>query len=294
MDDPSGKSPASALLMSYLADQVTALRHHGSRVRENEADAVHKMRIAIRRLRATLATYRKLLDPDVVAHLRGELKWLAGASGAARDAEVMQERLTQLLAAEPAEVVIGPVSERLDGRLEADLAAGRRDVLDALDSERHVRLLDTLDTLLTDPPLTPLASKPARKALPRLVTKAENRLARAVEVAEAVDGGERDVALHEVRKCAKRLRYAAELATPIRPERATTLTHAAHDLQRALGDHHDSTVARDLLLELAADAHRRGESDLTYLQLHAVELGRAGESEAQFFRAWEDMPRISL
>ena len=84
MDDPSRQSAASILLMSYVDDQVTAIRHHGSRMREDEADAVHKMRIAIRRLRAALATYRKLLDPDVVSHLRGELKWLAAASGAAR------------------------------------------------------------------------------------------------------------------------------------------------------------------------------------------------------------------
>lgn len=292
MDDPSRESAASILLMSYLDDQVTKLKHHASRVREDEPDAVHKMRIAIRRLRAALATYRKLLDPDVVAHLRRELNWLAGASGAARDAQVMRERLTALVAAEPAELVIGPVPERLDSRLTADLAAGRREVLDALDSERQVRLVDALDALVADPPLTPRASKPAHQVLPRLVTKAGKRLAQTVEVAAAVEGRERDVALHEVRKCAKRLRYAAEVTTTIRPTQADELAHAVQDLQRTLGDHHDSAVARHLLLELAAEAIRRGESDLTYLHLHAVELGKAAESERQFLQAWDDMPEV--
>ena len=294
MDEPSRKSPAAILLMSYLDDQVTALRHHESRAREDKLDAVHKMRIAIRRLRAALATYRKLLDPDVVAHLRAELKWLAGASGAVRDAQVMHERLTTLLAAEPADLVVGPVTERVGAALEADLVAGRRELVAALNSERRARLLEALDALLADPPLTPRASKPAKKALPPLVAKAGKRLARAVDVAAAAGAAERDVALHEVRKCAKRLRYSAEVGTPIRPKRATKLADAAHDVQRALGDHHDSSVARDLLLTLAAEALRRGENDLTYLRLHALEVSRAVESEARFAQAWQNMPKLSL
>jgi CHAD domain-containing protein len=294
MDDPSRRSPASVLLMSYLDDQVQMLRQQEARVRQDESDAVHKMRIAIRRLRAALATYRKLLDADVVAHLRGELKWLAGASGRARDAQVLHERLARLLDDQPADRIVGPVARRIDDELDADVRTGRHEVMDALDSERYRRLLDALDGLLTDPPLTLQASKPAHKALPSLVAKAGKRLDRAVEVAATVERSERDVALHEVRKCAKRLRYAAELATPIRPKRAVKLADAAHDLQRTLGDHHDSAVARELLLELAAEAHRRGESDLTYWRLHALEQARAAESEGEFLEAWEDMPKMTL
>ena len=294
MGDPSRKSPASILLMSYLDEQVAMLRRQGSRVREDEADAVHTMRIALRRLRAALASYRKLLDPDAVTHLRGELKWLAGAAGAARDAQVMHERLTTLLAAQPADLIVGPTTERVGAKLEADLVAGRRELIDALDSERHDRLLEALEALLADPPLTPRASKPAHKVLPRRVARAGKRLARAVDVALAVDGAERDVALHEIRKCAKRLRYSAEVASPIRPKRAAKLAEDAHELQRALGDHHDSVVARDLLLDLAAEARRRGESDLTYVRLHALELSRAATSEMHFLQTWQDMPKMSL
>jgi CHAD domain-containing protein len=280
--------------MSYLEDQVQMLRKQEGRVRRDKPDAVHQIRIAIRRLRAGLATYRKLLEPDVVAHLRGELKWLAGTSGVARDAQVLHERLTGLLDNQPANLIIGPVTQRIDDRLDADIRAGHQEVLSALDSERYARLLDDLDSLLDDPPLTPRASKPARKTLRRLVAKAGTRLNKAVEVATAVNGAERDVAFHEVRKCAKRLRYAAEAATPIRPKRAAKLTRATHELTRSLGDHHDSAVARNLLLELADEAHLRGESDLTYRQLHALELGRAAESERQYLQTWEDMPKMSL
>jgi CHAD domain-containing protein len=290
VNDLSRKSPASILLMSYLDDQVTALRHQAARVREDEASAVHKMRIAIRRLRAALATYRTLLDRDVVAHLRGELKWLAGTSGAARDAQVLHQRLTSLLDDQPAELVIGPVAQRVDDRLGADIVAGRQETLTALDSERCTRLREALAALVADPPLPAGAAEPAPQVLPRLVAKARKRLARAVEVAATVQGDERDVALHEVRKGAKRLRYSAEVATPIRPKGAATLAHAARELQRALGDHHDSAVARVVLLELAAVARRRGESDLTYLRLHDVEDTRAAEAEARFLEEWQQLP----
>ncbi len=164
----------------------------------------------------------------------------------------------------------------------------------ALEGDRFVRLIDALDGLLADPPLTPRAAKPAHKVLPRLLDKTGRRLHRAVEVATDTEGSERDTALHEVRKCAKRLRYAAEVATPIRPKRAVRLSEAAHDLQRILGAHHDSAVARDLLLRLAAEARRRGESDLTYGRLHALEEDAAAELDTMFLQAWVDPPKTAL
>lgn len=294
MDAPSRRSPASTLLLSYLDDQAQALRKQSRRVRHDESDSVHKMRIAIRRLRAVLATYRKLLDPEVAAHLRSELKWLAGASGRARDAEVLRERLIGLLDDQPADLVIGPVRQRIDDALDADLRAGQREAIAALHGDRYARLLDALYGLLADPPVTPRGSKPAHQALPRLHDKAGKRLHRAVEAATGTEGPDRDAALHEVRKCAKRLRYASEVVTPIQPDRAVRVVRAAHELQRILGAHHDSAVARELLLRLAAEAHRRGESDLTYGRLHALEEDTAAELDARFLDAWEDMPQTSL
>ncbi len=294
VNDLSRTSPASALLLAYLDDQLQALTKQSRGVRRDEPDSVHKMRISIRRLRAVLRTYRQLLEPDVSAHLRSELQWLASTSGQARDAQVLHERLTHLLDDQPADLVVGPVRQRIDEELQGDFEAGRAALTFALESDRFVRLVDALDDVLADPPLTPQAAKPANKTLPRLLDKTGRRLHRAVEAATGTEGPERDTALHEVRKCAKQLRYAAEVAIPIRPKRAVRLSETAHDLQRILGAHHDSAVARDLLLRLAAEAHRRGESDLTYGRLHALEEDAAAELDARFARAWVDLPKIAL
>ena len=62
-------------------------------VRVDLEDAVHKMRVATRRLRSALATYRRLLDTDVTEPIRAELKWLGGVLGSVRDAEVIRDHL---------------------------------------------------------------------------------------------------------------------------------------------------------------------------------------------------------
>ena len=81
-------------------------------------DAVHKMRVAVRRLRSALATYRRLLDRDETDALRDELKWLGGVLGPVRDAEVIRDHLDAAVQAEPASLRrrAGPAPHRLDAQ----------------------------------------------------------------------------------------------------------------------------------------------------------------------------------
>jgi CHAD domain-containing protein len=102
------------------------------------------------------------------------------------------------------------------------------------------------------------------------------------------DGPAGDAALHEVRKSAKRLRYAAEAAAPVFGKRATTLARAAEEIQEILGDHQDSVVTRALLRELAAT--HRGKSVFTYGRLHALEQRAGDESSEKFFEGWSSSP----
>ena len=59
----------------------------------DQPDAVHKARVATRRLRSALRTFRPLLDRTVTDPLRREVRWLTGALGAPRDAEVLLQAL---------------------------------------------------------------------------------------------------------------------------------------------------------------------------------------------------------
>jgi Uncharacterized conserved protein len=95
----------------------------------------------------------------------------------------------------------------------------------------------------------------------------------------------RDRGLHEVRKSAKRARYAAETAVPVAGNPATELADRMEALQDVLGEHQDSVAARALLLELSVAAHLAGEDGFTYGLLYAQELALAEEARGAYGRA---------
>lgn len=294
--NPKPNSTAGDVLLAYLSAQVQELKAQDPRVRLDAPDAVHKMRVATRRMRSALSTYKKLLDhADHVNSLRDELKWLAGVLGQARDAEVMHGRLKDMVAEEPRELVMGPVTRRIDLELGADYQKAHTKVLKTLDGQRYFRLLDSLETVLTGPPRSQLAKKRARKVIPRLVKRDVQRLREAVREAKRNPAGTSDhPALHEARKDGKRLRYAAEAAMSISPKKAARLADAAQGVQKILGDHQDSVVTRELLRRLGAEAFVQGENGFSYGRLHALEQAAAVDAEARFHRQWKKFPAASL
>ncbi len=58
-----------------------------------DAEALHQMRVAIRRLRSVLATVMSMLPAEQYQRLKDELKWLAGSLGPARDWDVFARDL---------------------------------------------------------------------------------------------------------------------------------------------------------------------------------------------------------
>jgi CHAD domain-containing protein len=290
------KDTAGTVLLAYLVDQVHALTEQDPRVRVDAHDAVHKMRVATRRMRSALATYGKFLDDgDTVRLLRTELKWLAGVLGEARDAEVMHERLKDMIAKEPTELVMGPVARRVDIELGAEYNKANQQVLEALDGQRYFHLIETLETLLAAPALTKSGRQPARKVIPGLIQRDVKRLRAAVEEAKNHPAGTGDhPALHEARKDGKRLRYAAEAATPLSPKKASRLVDAAHTVTKVLGDHQDSLVTRAVLRRLGTEAFLQGENGFSYGRLHALEEAAALEAENRFHHDWKHFPSVSL
>src|SRR5450759_5050744 len=282
----AGRVTAGAVVLAHLRDQGDRLVLHDRGARSDEPDAVHQMRVATRRLRSALATYRPLLDRERTDPVRDELKWLGQILGGARDAEVLHWRLQDLLAAQPEELVLGPVGRRVDVELGARHRAARGNLVVALDGDRYLQLLDTLDDLVTAPPLTARAGKRAGKELPALVGSAAGRVERAARaVADDSTPGARDRGLHEVRKSAKRARYAAETAVPVAGTPATELAEGMEALQDVLGEHQDSVAARALLLELSVAALLAGEDGFTYGLLYAQELALAEEARGAYGRA---------
>lgn len=279
---------AAAVVGAYVRAQRDALVTYDPRVRRDEPDSVHKMRVATRRLRSTFATYRPLWDRAATDPLRAELKWLADVLGKVRDAEVLAARLDAALAGLPPELVIGPVHARLVDGLAARSARDRRALVTALNGRRYAALLDGLDELLAAGP-TEHGLRPAEEYVPHRARKAAAEVDALLDTAEQADGStdlplpgvhDRDTALHEARKQAKRARYAAEAAEPVGGAGATALVAAMEQLQELLGDQHDAVVTRDLLRATGMRAHGAGENAFTYGLLHARQADAGTDVEA--------------
>jgi CHAD domain-containing protein len=273
-------------VQAHLAEQVEELVARDPQTRRDLPDALHKMRVATRRLRSALTTFRPLLDRDTTDPLRDELRWLAAVLGAARDAEVMHARLRKLVAAEPDDLVLGKVQDRVDLLMTSRHRAAHDAVLAELDGQRYLRLLDALDELVAAPPFLPAAGDDAAKALPQLVRRTWRRLERTMSAAEAAPRGpEQDELLHEVRKDAKRTRYAAEAVQPVIGRDARRYAAAIAELQESLGDFQDGVVTREVLRELGARGSRAGENGFTFGRLHALEQVRAEAAVARWPQA---------
>ncbi|MFC5265174.1 CHAD domain-containing protein [Kribbella qitaiheensis] len=281
------KPVTADLFHAYAGAQVKAIHLRDPEVRRDLPDSVHKMRVATRRLRSALATYRPVVDRETGDQIRAELKWLAGELGGARDAEVLREHFSTAVDAQPVELVMGRVAGTIDDHLRRVYKAARVEALAALESERYFRLLDTLDELLSKPPLTPDPPRKAVKQLPELLKHDWKRMRKAVRRMEsAEDIAERDHELHEIRKAAKRLRYAAESAEPVLGAQATELVGRAEQAQEVLGDHQDSVVARELIRQLAVQVQLDGGNAFTFGRLHAAEESRGERSYWEFLELW--------
>ncbi|MFE7168221.1 CHAD domain-containing protein [Streptomyces sp. NPDC057616] len=286
---------AGAHVHAYIERLVRGLSDLDPAVRRDRPDAVHKTRTTIRRLRSCLRSCRSVLDRQVTDPVRAELKWLAGELADERDHEVLRDRLAAGVTKLPGELVLGPVSARLQVWDAAEQAQARRRTLAALASPRYLELLESLTRLLEDPPLRAKASGRPEKVLTKAIVREHGRLRGRMDRALALPAGpERDAAVHHARKAAKRVRYAAEAARPALGKPAKRLGKRMKAVQQISGDHHDGVVARDVLRDLAIAAHAAGEPNFTWGVLYGEEMASGEARERQLPEAWRRARKAKL
>ncbi|APT92157.1 metal-chelation protein CHAD [Corynebacterium phocae] len=319
-------TPAAAVVKALRANR-DKLVEYDPKVRVDEWDAVHQMRVATRELRSHLQTFHGIVDGPEISHIEGELKALAGVLGSARDAEVVDERWKALVACEDSGVLSDITREHIVQDMGREYRRAHRRVVAALNSQRYLTLLDMLDQLLLDPPVAEntdastqasteastedsteastqasteastededkadrkAAKKAAKKARKRAQAQMDKVMAAHLEKAytklverhkkavgnwdnEDLSLREREEYFHDMRKAAKKLRYAAEAAGKSTRLETKALYKACKKMQTVLGDFQDSVTSRDKLLRLARRAHRRGEDTFGYGLLYQSE-----------------------
>ncbi len=278
--------PAGAAVQAFIATQVRAIVTQDPRVRRSRPDAVHQMRVACRRLRSALKVFEPLLEPTWSRPLRDELGWLAGALGAARDGEVLEERLLAALAALPdaadSDAAAAVVHRAFDARLVDALA----EALAALRSDRYLTLLDVLVDAAREPLLNEAADAPCRAALPPLVAKSWRRLARDVDALE-LDG--HDDAWHEARIAAKRARYACESVAPALGAPARRLAKRLEVVTELLGEHQDASIAAETVRALAHTGRVSGRAGFALGLLHGAQRDAVHATRLRLVAVWPEV-----
>ncbi|APT82243.1 CYTH and CHAD domain-containing protein [Corynebacterium ammoniagenes] len=376
--DVDKKSPAAAVVKALAANR-DKLVAYDPKVRADEWDSIHQMRVATRELRSHMETFHGIIGGPEIKHIEAELKLLASILGVARDAEVVEERWQSLLAAEDSDTLDDTTRGHIANDMGKEYARAHRKVVAALNSDRYLELLDSLDELLANPPVSspegefpeavPAAgeaaegeaavdtdesaegeadasaateittsdidsssnqvaeaseeeedaadaagtdesdkseqpdeadeAEPARKSKKEEKAAAKRAAKKASKEMEQVLAAhlhqaytkllkrhkkatknwdndkltlhEREDYYHDMRKAAKKLRYAAEAAGSATKLKTKGLYAACKKMQSVLGDFQDSVTSRDKLLHLATSARRRGEDTFGYGLLYQRE-----------------------
>jgi CHAD domain-containing protein len=274
--------PASELVAASLRTGTRRLLLADIGVRRHEEDAVHQMRVACRRMRSDLKTFRPLVEPLWGEALRAELSWLAASLGDARDLEVLRERLRKMVTGQ-----VPPYDLEAFARLDAILIAREEAALmasaEALQSDRYLRLLSVLVDAAREPVVSEAASSSCSKVLPPLVRGAWDRMAKS---AGKLDAAGEDDHWHEARIKAKQARYAAEAVIDVLGKPAARMAAGAKEVQEVLGEHQDAAIAADVLLALAADHLDDGNLCLVAGRLIQANRCAVADSRREFPAAW--------
>ena len=252
-----------------------------SQRRSTEIERIHQSRVALRRIRSNLRTFRLAVDPKWGTSLRAELAWYANQLGQARDLQIIQGTIARtgpgLIA--PDEVAA------LDAILDARTAAALADIVAERGGARRFQLTEQMMVLWDGPAFKERAKRPAVQVLDPLLHRAWHDLRGAARAARKEPT---DTHLHKVRIRLKDLRYGCDTVALVEGGPARKTAKAAERLQNQLGNLHDADFAIEWLEDLA-----RTEPDLKdpIDQLVAVQRDEAAAARKGWKRGLKEVDR---
>lgn len=218
-----------------------------------DPEAVHDARVALRRLRSYLRTFRPILDATWANALRERMRWLDERLAQARDVDVILAKFEE----KQREHEVNALPPELMERLRAERDEGHASIRAALRHPQYLALLEEIVAAAKAPRLAEGAHEPVRRAMPKLLRAVFRRARKRVR---EYDLNRSDATLHEVRKAAKHVRYAAECFEELGGKSAKRLARRAERLQMLLGDHRDTIIAATRLRSLLGAAGPNGQA----------------------------------
>lgn len=239
-----GASPldAASTAIELALDQLQA--NEEGVLASDDPEYLHQMRSALRRLRSALRVFRGATGRDLESEVRGDIRWLAGVMGEARDWDVLATDTVPLLLqacgdSAGAETLVAEVATRRRTAHEA--------LREALHSPRHARLVLALARWLAQARESGPGRGDLRKLAQRALRKRHRKFMDALKRLSHADAGQR----HRIRIEAKRFRYAVDALASLYPgKRVKSYVRPLGRVQAVLGDANDAAVAWRLLASL--------------------------------------------
>lgn len=254
-------------------------------------EAVHQMRVGLRRLRSALDIFEEIIAPP--ESLQRELKWIADELGKSRDWEVLaHSTLPQVTAPESQQEEM----RRTETAASEVARARREDAAEAVRSPRYARLALEMDHWLATAPwrrdedraIRKQLRQPAAELAADVLRQRHRKLVRRGKGLHKLEPAQR----HRARIAAKKLRYTTEYFASLFERKALTdYRRALTRLQDELGRGNDMAVA-DQLLDHLQRRHRQAASGASYARGYlAARLSSDGSRQKKLWKGFREARR---
>jgi inorganic triphosphatase YgiF len=253
-----------------------------------DIEYLHQARVALRRLRSAFSVFNRAFPRAAFEDLLGELRWLGGNLGPARDWDVFVfTMLPRVAGAFADDAAMHALSERA-----SELRAGaNRQAVEALAAKRYTALLLRLNGMfyrapwagVNDETAAALRAEPLAQFTAEVLSRRHRKAVKRGRKHSELDPS----GLHRLRIEIKKLRYAAEFFSPLYERKAVrSYTAALAALQELLGTLNDAAT-----VERLCEALREGHVEATYREAVGAVRGWAAATAhdhlEQLPQAWK-------
>lgn len=274
MSHLSGDSPAcSTEALDDLANQI--LKKNVEKLKDNEADfrttfnpeAIHDMRVATRRLRAAMTTFKGVL-PAKADNIRIKLHQLDCLLGEKRDLDVFSEFILDTVKAQSV------FFQKWDRKIDRS----QKKILSILKSKNYARLIGSIKEL------EPVSTKKCILKVSR--NKIRKELKKVLQTAASIDSTADDKSLHKLRISIKKLRYVCEFFEPIFIKYICSLSdfiEKTKTIQDILGDHQNAIKGISTLIRYQSEF-----SSEEFLKIKKKFELKKRSARSSFLKIWKD------
>jgi CHAD domain-containing protein len=239
--------------------------------RNSEMERIHQTRVAMRRIRSNLRTFRLAVDPGWGTALRAELAWYGGRLGEASNLATIEQLITETGPKVIGRDRLAQLATVVDARMAAVLA----DLEVERGGARRFQLTEQMMLLWDGPDFNDKAARPADEVLPDMLERAWLDVRGAGRTARKHTN---DTNLHQLRIRLKDLRYGCETVALIDDGPARKTAKAAERLQTRLGELRDTRYSIEWLRALGGVQPELNEpvEALAAVQREVLQAARKG------------------